>query len=129
MRDLRRLLVVVSFIALVALAGCGGGTPAATPSGGTGGTGTGTSGTGSSSSAVSVSLKNFAFVPADITVAVGGTVTFTNNDSTTHDVVGDSFDSGPMAQGATFSQTFATAGTFPIHCSIHPSMTANVTVK
>jgi plastocyanin len=126
MRNLRRILVVVSLLALVVLAGCGG-TPAAAPSGGTG---TGASGgTGSSSSAVAVSLKNFAFSPADITVPVGGTVTFTNNDSTAHDVVGASFDSGSMAPGATFSQTFATAGTFPIHCSIHPSMTANVTVK
>jgi plastocyanin len=125
MHHLRRILVVISILALVVLAGCGAPSTPSTPSGGTG---TGSSG-GPASSAVAVSMKNFAFNPSEIAVAVGGTVTFTNDDSTAHDVAGASFDSGSMAPGATFSQTFPTAGTFPIRCTIHPSMTANVTVK
>ena len=124
MRNLRTILIGVVLASLVVLAGCSA--PAA-PSGSTGGTGTG--GTTGGTSAVAVSLQNFAFNPSDIQVAVGGTVTFTNNDSVTHNISGDGWASGPMAQGATFSQTFPTAGTFPIKCTIHPSMTANVTVK
>jgi len=74
-------------------------------------------------------MVNTTFDPSTIEVAVGGTVTFTNNDSVPHDVAGDGWDSGSMAPGATFSQTFPTAGTFPIRCTIHPSMTASVVVK
>lgn len=121
MRHLRTIVAVIALASVVALVGCGG--APSTPAGGTGGTG------GSGASAVSVSLKNMAFDPAVIDVAVGGTVTFTNNDSVDHTVTGASFDSGPLAPGATFSQTFATAGTFPIRCTIHPSMTASVNVK
>jgi plastocyanin len=131
MRNLRIVLIAVVFAMLVMLVACSA--PSA-PAGGTGSTGgTGTSGStgtsGGGSSAVAVSLQNFAFNPSDIQVAVGGTVTFTNNDSTTHNVAGDTWSSGPMAPGKSFAQKFPTAGTFPIKCTIHPSMTAQVTVK
>lgn len=120
MRHLRTAAVLIALASLVALVGCAA-TPSApsTPAGGT----------GPAPAAVSVSLQNTAFNPSDITVAVGGTVTFTNNDSVGHTVAGDGWASGTLAAGATFSHTFATAGSFPIHCTIHPSMTANVTVK
>ena len=39
------------------------------------------------------------------------------------------FDSGTLAQGDEFSETFGTAGTFAYHCTIHPSMTGTVTVE
>jgi plastocyanin len=78
-----------------------------------------------------VSIANFSFQPAAITVAVGTTVTWTNNDSSAHTVTANdgSFDSGRLAPGATFSQTFATAGTFAYHCAIHSSMKATVIVQ
>jgi plastocyanin len=120
MRHLRTLLVLAALASLVAIAGCS--TPSATPSAPSGGS-------GPAASVVSVTLQNFAFNPADITVAVGGTVTFKNNDSVAHNIAGDGWSTGSLAPGATSSHTFATAGTFPIHCLIHPSMTANVTVK
>ena len=77
-----------------------------------------------------VAIKDFSFQPASISVAVGSTVTWTNNDTTGHTVTADdgSFDSGTVAPGATFSHTFDTAGTFTYHCNIHPSMTATITV-
>jgi len=78
-----------------------------------------------------VSIKNFAFDPATITVKVGDTVTWTNNDSMDHSVTadGNQFDSGNLASGKTFSFTFKTAGTVGYHCSIHPNMKATVTVQ
>jgi plastocyanin len=121
MRHIRAILVTAALASLLLLAGCS--SPAPTPSGGTGGTGA------TGSSAVAVSLQNFTFNPSDIQVAVGGTVTFTNNDTVQHNLAGDGWTSGVMAAGATFSHTFAAAGSFPIRCTIHPSMTANVTVK
>jgi plastocyanin len=128
MRHLRTVIVATLLVLSVALlVGCGSGTPSAPSGAGT--TPAAPSGSGAAPASVSVSMANLAFVPADITVAVGGTVTFTNDDSVAHVVAGDTWSSGNMAPGATFSQTFATAGSFPIVCTIHPSMTANVTVK
>jgi plastocyanin len=77
-----------------------------------------------------VSIKGFAFNPAQISVKVGDTVTWTNNDDTTHTVTASdgSFDSGNLDTGKTFSQTFTTAGTFSYICSIHTGMKATVTV-
>ena len=69
--------------------------------------------------------------PASLDIAVGTTVTWTNNDGAPHTVTADdgSFDSGNLDQGATFSFTFETAGTFSYICKIHPSMTAVITVE
>jgi plastocyanin len=76
-------------------------------------------------------LTTTAFAPNPDTVAAGGTVVWMNNDNTTHTATSDGrvWDSGPIAPGGTFSQTFPTAGTFPYHCSIHPGMTGTITVQ
>jgi plastocyanin len=80
----------------------------------------------------SVAIQDFAFGPADLTVAVGDTVTWTNNDSAPHTVTSSSgptsFDSGNLATGGTFSFTFDTAGTYAYFCEIHPDMTGTITV-
>jgi plastocyanin len=77
-----------------------------------------------------VSIVDFAFQPASVEIATGGTVTWTNTGQAPHTVTADdgSFDSGTLSPGTTFSQTFATAGTFTYHCNIHPQMTATVIV-
>jgi plastocyanin len=78
-----------------------------------------------------VAIANFSFQPPTITVPVGTTVTWTNNDSASHTVTADdgSFKSETLGSGATFSQVFPTAGTFAYHCSIHSTMTGTVIVK
>jgi plastocyanin len=78
-----------------------------------------------------VSIANMSFSPASLTVYVGTTVTWTNNDAMAHTVTSDgsSFDSGNIAPGGKYSRTFSTAGSFPYHCTIHPTMTGTVTVK
>ena len=78
-----------------------------------------------------VTIANFAFGPASLSVAAGTTVTWTNDDSAAHTATADdgSFDSSSIAPGATFSQAFDTAGTFAYHCSIHPNMTATIEVN
>jgi plastocyanin len=77
-----------------------------------------------------VSIDNFAFAPATLTVRVGGTVTWTNRDEEPHTVVADdgSFRSPGMGSQATYSHTFPTAGKFDYVCSIHPFMHATVVV-
>jgi plastocyanin len=85
---------------------------------------------GSPAAANAVTIANFAYDPATITVPVGTTITWTNTDSVDHTVTADdrSWDSGHIAQGQTFSRTFTTAGTFPYFCTIHPNMKGTVIV-
>ena len=80
-----------------------------------------------------VTISNFSFSPADITVKKGTTVTWTNNDSVQHTVTADSGDDGPKSQplssGQTYSFTFNDEGTFNYHCSFHPEMHVTGTVS
>ena len=76
-------------------------------------------------------LTTAAFSPNPDTIAVGDTLTWTNNDSTAHTTTADgtAWNSGTIAPGASFSRTFAAAGTFTYHCAIHPGMVGTVTVR
>ena len=137
----RAVLVLGVLVSAIALAACGSsGSGASTPSAvasqaapsaaapsGSASAGASTEAGGANA----VTIQNFAFGPATVSVPVGTTVTWTNADSATHTVTADdgSFDSSSLASGATFSQTFATAGTFAYHCKIHPNMKATVEVK
>jgi plastocyanin len=78
-----------------------------------------------------VTIADFAFTPGTITVKVGATVTWTNNDTAAHTVTADdgTFDSKSLAPGATFSHLLDKAGTYSYHCAIHSSMTATVVVQ
>jgi len=77
-----------------------------------------------------VSIDNFAFVPATLTVPAGSTVTWTNHDEEPHTVAASdgSFHSPGMGSQGTYSHTFPTAGKFDYVCSIHPFMHATVVV-
>ena len=104
-----------------ALAGCGGGTAA---------TGGAAPARGAITSSTRLAIRDFAFHQQTITVAQGATVTWTNQDSSTHTVTADdrSFTSGPLAQGRTFRHTFRGPGTYAYHCEIHQYMTGTVVV-
>lgn len=80
---------------------------------------------------VQVSIKNFAYSPASITINKGDTVVWTNQDSAAHTVTGDNGgpNSGNLQTGATYSFKFDTAGTFAYHCAIHPMMKGTVVVQ
>jgi plastocyanin len=79
-----------------------------------------------------VTIKDFAFNPASLTVKAGATVTWTNEDTTAHRVVGVStggFNAGTVATGETVTATFDTAGSFPYICEIHPQMMGTIVVE
>lgn len=125
--------ILVLGVLLLSSVGCGSQPQATNPQpppatgGGTGGGGTGGGGAGGAK----VTIANFAFSPATVNVKVGDTVTWTNDDSTAHQVYSDDGQiKGPeMSQGATFSYTFKKAGTVAYHCNIHKQMTGTVVVK
>jgi plastocyanin len=78
-----------------------------------------------------VSISNYEFTPASITVKAGTKVTWTNQDSVEHTVTGDGSDgpqSGSLAKGDSYSFTFDKAGTYAYHCQMHPYMKGTVTV-
>lgn len=97
-----------------------------------GGSTGGTGGTGGAQTH-SVSINNFAFSPASLTINKGDTVVWTNMQSgTPHTVTSDSgseLGSGQLSTGSSYSHTFNTAGTFAYHCSIHPTMHGTVIVQ
>ena len=81
----------------------------------------------------SITIDNFAFAPATITVAPGTKVTWTNRDDEPHTVVSDAdpklFKSGPLDTDDGFSFTFEKPGTYRYFCSIHPHMVGTVVVQ
>lgn len=82
-----------------------------------------------------ISIKGFAFNPVQLSVTKGATITWTNDDGTTHTVTSGvpGTPSGKFNQsvdaGKTFSFTFTDAGTYEFFCNIHNSMRGTVTVK
>jgi len=82
-----------------------------------------------------ISIKGFAFNPNQPSVTKGATITWTNDDGTTHTVTSGvpGTPSGKFNQsvdaGKTFNFTFTETGTYEFFCSIHNSMRGTVTVK
>ena len=78
-----------------------------------------------------VTIKDFAFSPATVTVTRGTKVIFKNEDNTVHSVVADdkSFHSPALDTGDEFTMTFDKIGAFPYHCGVHPTMQGRVVVK
>lgn len=76
-----------------------------------------------------ITISSFAFgEPA--AAAVGGEVTVTNTDATSHTWTArdGTFDSGSLGGGDSFSFVFDAAGDYDFFCSIHPSMTGSISV-
>jgi plastocyanin len=84
-----------------------------------------------------VTLSDFAFDPTEITVSVGDTVAFVNEDDAGHTITNgesgapaaDAVFDEPVSAGQTVVITFDEAGTFPVTCTIHPDMQMTVVVE
>lgn len=80
-----------------------------------------------------VTIRTFAFSPQTVTVSVGDSVTWTNQDPTQHSAkaTGGSFDTQALAPGGGAKTiTFDLAGTFAYVCAFHPStMSGTVIVR
>lgn len=131
-----RFLLLLALIAALAVAGCGGdddetattapaetaeeATPAAEePDGGGGDT-------------VTVTMKNIQFDPQEVSVKVGQTVQWVNEDDVQHDAdatSGADFDTDLIDKGGTIEWKAEAAGTVEYVCSVHPNMTGTITVE
>jgi plastocyanin len=78
-----------------------------------------------------VKIDNFVFGPEALTVSVGTTVTWINQDDIPHTVVASdkSFKSKVLDSDERFSFTFTKPGEFGYFCSLHPHMVGKVIVK
>jgi plastocyanin len=83
------------------------------------------------STEATVRIANFTFDPPLLTVQLGSTVTWKNEDDIVHVVKekDGAFHSGPLDTDGTFSQTFTRAGIVDYFCAIHPHMTGRIVVK
>jgi plastocyanin len=91
----------------------------------------GAGGGGDATDAAVIVIQDVAFTTPDVTVTVGGSVTFDNQDAQAHTANGDggSFDTGTIKAGEKSEVTFDTAGTFTYFCAFHPFMKGTVTVE
>jgi len=83
-------------------------------------------------------LSTEPYNPSPLSILVGTTVTWINNDNPGHTVTEgnpsgntppNGFDSGILAPGRTFTHTFDRAGTVQYYCTLHPTMLGDVIVK
>ena len=89
------------------------------------------SGSAASTGRPSVTIKNFAFRPAKLTVAKGTKLRITNADGAAHTLSArdDSFSSPILEPGKRSTITLGTTGTFAFYCKIHANMAGTVVVK
>jgi plastocyanin len=86
----------------------------------------------SGASGDAVTIKDFKFAPATLTVKSGAKVAVTNDDSAPHTATADdghSFDTGTLDQGSTQTISVTKPGSYAYHCSVHPFMKGTLVVR
>ena len=83
------------------------------------------------SSGPDVRIKDHAFLPSTLTVSVGTTVTWTNEDETPHQVAqtGGGFKSAALDTDDRYTYKFNKPGTYDYFCPLHPQMRGTIIVK
>jgi plastocyanin len=125
---MRKMMMSVAVLALVAAA-CGGDESSTTTAPSAATTTEASGPVGGPGETVALSIRGVAFRPDTITVLVGTTVEWTNEDSTEHTVsASDGSFNGSVAGGATFEAQMDTPGIFEYVCQIHAGMAGEVVV-
>jgi plastocyanin len=79
-----------------------------------------------------VTVDNFFFTPAALTVKAGTTVTWTNKDDIPHGIASSNngFKKSPaLDTDDSYSFTFTTPGTYQYFCYLHPKMVGSIVVE
>jgi plastocyanin len=136
--ELRHVTALLVALAAVGgpIAGCGGSDSKTTAAQSDGSaqpaTSSGSSQAKSSAGSGSLTISDFKFAPASLTVGPGVRITVANHDSTAHTATADSgqsFDTGDIDPGSSATFTVTKAGTYSYHCSIHPFMHGTLVVR
>lgn len=115
---MRKVLVGIAVVGLLAGSACGGGAKKATPTTANG-----------QPAAVTIKSEGTTWNPAEVTVKAGDIVEWSIDGSIVHDLKGDEAVSHKAGSKFTVSHTYAKAGTYSYQCSIHAGMTGTVTVN
>ncbi|HLF41127.1 MAG TPA: plastocyanin/azurin family copper-binding protein, partial [Acidimicrobiia bacterium] len=75
-----------------------------------------------------VEIRGLSFIPEELAVGVGDTVTWTSFDEDKHDIEGGPLDSPELSKGDTYSAQLNEAGVVDYHCRIHTYMRGTITV-
>jgi plastocyanin len=113
---IRRAAALILALSAIGLAGCGSGGDPATARSGT----------------IAVTIEDFAYAPAELTVARGTRVVFHDRDRSSHTATARdpaAFDTGTIEAGATAAVELEDPGTYAYYCAFHPFMTGTVTVE
>jgi len=80
---------------------------------------------------VEINIESFRFEPAEVTVAPGTLITWTNKDEAPHTATStdDKFNSGGLDTDDRYSFVFKEKGHFPYICALHPHMKAEIKVR
>jgi len=120
---------VVALMLAASLSGCGGYSAPTAPTGG------GQMSNPPPPGSMTVTIQDFSFSPATLTIKAGTTVHWKNNGPSAHTTTSDTgtWDSGTLSSpsgggvyggngssGGTFDFTLTQAGTYSYHCSLHP---------
>jgi plastocyanin len=128
----RQRIAAIAMAAAFAFAACGGGA-SPTPAGSAATTSPASSAATTSPAADgAVAIAGFAFDPPSLTVKVGSSVTWTNEDAAAHTVAWSDGTpgSGTLTKGGDpYARTFDQPGTFAYACGIHPSMKGTIVVE
>jgi plastocyanin len=88
--------------------------------------------TATTSVATEISMTGTSFVPSSITITKGSAVTWKNDDTSTHNVLGikgpKGLQSASMPPGAAYTYTFMNVGTYQYRCTLHKGMTGEIIV-
>lgn len=85
--------------------------------------------TDSNNNIVIISIKNFQFNPTSITIKSGTTIRWINEDSASHTIKSNDFNSEKLVTGKEFEFVFSKPGTYDYICGLHPSMKGRIIVE
>jgi plastocyanin len=130
---MKRIAPLLLALIALAAAGCGSSNKSSSSSSSSSTPATTSSSSGgtaapSGGKTVTIDMKNIAFNPKNVTVKVGTTVKWVNQDSAPHNVSGGPLHSPTFGNGGSFTYKATKPGKISYVCTIHPNMTATLNV-
>ena len=80
---------------------------------------------------ITIDIKSFKYNAADVTISVGDTIVWVNQDGAPHTATArdGSFNTGTLKKGKSGEITFTSAGTFEYFCKFHKNMVGRIVVN
>jgi len=76
-----------------------------------------------------VVFSSYFFKPSNLTVQPGTTIVFLNNDTASHSVINETFNSGPIPPIGSFSNKFEGKGTYKYYFADNKEISGVITVQ